>query len=72
MQEGYHALANDERERLEPPMSQMGHEQIWARGQLPMRWRPIRPKHDAKQVASSKQLPTNQRRTDNAEKNEPN
>ena len=30
------------------------------------------PNHEAKQVASSKQLPTYQRGTDNAEKHEPN
>jgi hypothetical protein len=33
---------------------------------------PQMPHIDAKQVASSKQLPTNQRCTDNAEKHEPN
>jgi hypothetical protein len=53
-------------------MTRWAHEQTWALGQRTYALGPIRPKHDAKQVASSKQLPTNQRRTDNAEKDEPN
>ncbi len=46
---------------------------VWSRiTPLYSRARPTGPNHEAKQVASSKQLPTNQRGTDKAEKHEPN